>query len=66
MKLSCPNNPEHKHFETTAHVMQSWKVDETGEWVETLNDSMQVSFGPNFYENVVSCVDCGADAEIED
>jgi hypothetical protein len=66
MKLRCPKDATHKRFGTTAHVMQSWVVDEEGEYVETTNDCLEVTSPPDFVYNTVNCAICGADAEGED
>ena len=64
-KLRCPNDPDHEYFETTAHVMEAWKVNADGEWCETI-ESLEVTHGPDFDHNSVTCCECGADAEVED
>lgn len=64
VRLTCPNNPEHKTFETVAHVMELWSVDEHGEWAETLT-CLAVTVKPDFDGNQVTCHHCGADAKVE-
>jgi hypothetical protein len=63
MKARCPNDPTHITFETVAHVMQLWMVNEDGEHVETLNDCCQVSFSPD-PGNMWTCTECGAEAVV--
>jgi hypothetical protein len=65
-RLTCPKDPTHKEFETTAHVMQAWAVEQDGDWIRTLNESMQTSVPPDFHGNMVTCLHCGADAKVED
>ena len=64
MKATCPNNPDHKEFVTTAHVMQEWKVDENGEFIDVTDDSLEVSHWPSSY-NLWTCNECYADAVVE-
>lgn len=67
MKVTCPNNPKHKRFCTTAHVMQDWIVDNDGLWVRTLDESVQTVHGPT-KGNSFTCMakGCGAEAIVED
>lgn len=60
----CPNNPNHKRFTTTAHVMQLWKVDEKGNFVDMVDESMEVSHEPD-KDNIWTCCECGTEAIIE-
>lgn len=64
MKATCPNDPEHKQFLTTAHLMQEWVVDEHGNFVEHSLD-LETSHGPDS-GNIWTCYTCGAQAEVED
>lgn len=50
-------------FSTPAHVMQDWKVNEDGEFIETLDECLQVSFEPSD-GNIWSCTDCEEEAVI--
>ena len=59
--MCCPNHPEHKLFVTGAAVYQLWIVDQNGEWIETLDDSVGVYARPNT-ENIWECLECGAEA----
>lgn len=63
MKAICPNNSEHKEFNTTAHVMQDWKVDENGEWIETTEPCVQISSKPD-PQNTWECAICGTEAVV--
>ena len=64
MKATCPKNPEHKKFVTTAHEQHDWVVTETGEIIEDLG-CLDVTHGPDS-DNIWSCRDCGAEARVED
>lgn len=35
MRLTCPNDPEHDSFYTTAEVLEEWITDRHGNWQET-------------------------------
>jgi len=59
---SCPNNKDHKQFITTANVMEEWKVDEHGEFIEVMT-SLQVNHGPD-PANIWTCAICGAEAVV--
>lgn len=61
-KAVCPNNPEHKKFYASAHVVQSWKVDEYGNYLETVNECDQVTHSPG-HEDIWTCAECGAEAK---
>jgi hypothetical protein len=63
MKTFCPNNPKHKLFVTTAHVVEEWLVNENGDWLETLQTT-ETAHGPS-PENTWTCYMCGATAEFE-
>lgn len=66
MKIAiCPNNKNHKKFGTTAHVTQDRKVDEEGNFVESINDCVEVTHGPNV-ENTWTCCTCGAEAIVKE
>lgn len=64
MKARCPKDPTHNRFDTVAHIMQSWLVDEHGEHLATRNECLQVSFPPD-PGNTWTCVSCGAEATFE-
>lgn len=65
MKVICPNNKEHKEFATTAHVTQEWKVDDSGEFIETINDCLEVTHTPD-RDDCWNCTVCGAEAKVFD
>lgn len=56
----CPNNKEHKRFITVAHVVQSWIVDERGNFIESISND-EVTHHPNI-DNIWTCNECGAEA----
>ena len=64
MKAICPKDANHKEFITTAHVVQDWKVDETGSFLEEV-DTTEITHGPNV-DNTWECAVCGAEAIVED
>ena len=65
MKATCPNNKKHKKFLTTAHVMQEWEVDNTGEFRKITVDCLQITHQPDI-DNQWICKTCGALAIVED
>ena len=56
----CPNGCA-TTFETSAHVMQFWRVDASGIFIEEINHHAQVSHGPD-NDNSWTCMECGAEA----
>lgn len=63
MKATCPNSPDHKTFETVAHVTEFWEVDEEGNFLNNL-DGGEVTHGPNV-DNIWTCMTCQAEATVE-
>lgn len=59
---TCPKDPTHKRFETTAHVMQEWVVDEHGSFISVARD-LQTDHGPD-PDNIWNCATCGAEATV--
>ena len=59
-KAICPNGCGNA-FLTAAHVMQEWKVDSYGEFIEVAIPFLQVTHNPHF-DNIWVCVKCGAKA----
>ena len=57
----CPHDPSHTIFVTTATVQQLWIVDKHGEFIECLDDCIQVYHKPN-PENIWECLECGHEA----
>ena len=64
MLATCPNHPDHKTFTTTAHVMESWMVNQYGHFIAA-DESLQTTHGPD-KGNVWTCCACGAEAEVND
>ena len=64
MYIRCPNNPDHKEFAISAHIVQLWKVDQRGDYLDVLEDCLDVSCYPDFRGNTVECVECEEAAEI--
>jgi hypothetical protein len=62
MKATCPNNPEHKRFVTTAHVMEDRVVNENGDFFESLG-ALETTHEPD-PGNVWTCWKCGAEATL--
>ena len=62
MKLTCPNNPQHKRFSVTAHVAQDWEVDESGTFVAELDSMLEVTHYPD-QDDLFECLECGTTAE---
>jgi hypothetical protein len=63
MKLTCPENPDHKEFLCAAIVYQTWRVDSHADFVDsevTFSDFAGPSVGAAFH-----CVDCGVEAKKE-
>lgn len=60
IKATCPNNPEHNQFITTAHEVHDWIVDENGDFVKDLGCE-EVAHRPN-KDNNWSCLECGESA----
>lgn len=60
-KKVCPNGCN-RGFSTTAHVMQEWQVDGSGNYQDVLQDCLEVTHKPDF-ENIWTCMECGAEAE---
>ena len=59
MKI-CPKCGN-KTFIVTAHIVQEWKVDENGEFMEVTQDCICVSHHPD-NEDIWICEKCGYDA----
>lgn len=64
MKITCPKNSKHKEFNVTAHVAESWIVDEAGNWKETCEGDGQVTHFPG-KGDLFTCETCGEEAIVE-
>lgn len=58
--VRCPNNGGHTRFSTTAHIVQVWKVDEEGTYLDVLQD-LEVTHDVDL-GNTWTCLACGAEA----
>lgn len=63
MKATCPKSKSHKEFLTVATVMEEWRVDEEGNFLNT-EQSLQTNHGPDS-GNIWTCAVCGAQAKVE-
>jgi hypothetical protein len=61
----CPLSRNHNEFITTAHVVQDWKVDGLGNFIDVVDDCLQVTHEPED-DNCWECATCGAEAIFED
>ena len=59
-KHICPHGCGNE-FYTPVHVMQEWKVDGYGNFIEVKETCLQVTHGPHD-DNIWECVKCGATA----
>lgn len=65
MKATCPKDKNHKQFYTTAHVVQEWKVNENGDFLEVATDCLEISSFPS-KDNIWRCAICGSEAKVVD
>lgn len=63
MKLTCPKDPEHNRFEVSAHVAQTWLVDENCDYVEVADDCIETIHRPDAGDYYV-CAECGTEAKV--
>lgn len=64
MKATCPNNWKHEEFHVSAHVVQDWKVDAEGNWLETIDECVEVTHKIN-QDSIWTCSTCGAEAKVK-
>lgn len=57
IKHICPYCGNRK-FSVTVHVTQDWAVDEDGNWLETIQDCLEVTHFPND-DDEWDCIKCG-------
>ena len=57
----CPNCGCGK-FIVTAHVTQTWNVDDKGNWLETITECEEVTHKPDD-DDMWTCSDCGYSGE---
>lgn len=65
MLAICPNNSTHKRFITVAHVSQDWEVDEQGNWIKTVDSSVETTASPH-PDNIWTCAICDAEATVKE
>ena len=58
-RFVCPNRCGNE-FYTTAHVVEEWKVDGLGNWIET-TQALETSHKPS-KENIWTCAKCNEEA----
>lgn len=61
MKAICPNNCSNNEFIVIAHVSQSWKVDNAGNFIQVLDQCIDVIHHPDI-SDVWICSQCGHEA----
>lgn len=59
MNITCPNDPKHITFHSTAHT---WKVSNTGEFIDDVGCDLIHSPDQN---DLFTCAICGEEAKIE-
>lgn len=57
----CPNHCD-AYLNTCAHVLQDWKVDAFGNFIEEI-ETLETVHGPD-NGNIWTCTECGAEAEL--
>lgn len=62
MKAVCTKNSKHDQFVTTAHVMEEWLVDSTGDFI-SVKQSLQTVHRPD-PGNQWTCAVCGSNATV--
>jgi hypothetical protein len=63
IKATCPNNPDHDRFITTAQVIEDWYVDEHGVFIKSKKATHVVE--RPCIGNIWTCVVCGIEANVE-
>lgn len=63
MIATCPNDPAHNRFLTTAHVVEEWEVDRNGNF-SRVTQSLEVTHDPS-PDNIWMCAVCGAEATVK-
>jgi len=63
-KMICSNGCS-ANFNATAHVVQEWQVDASGNYVNVLRECIEVTHKPN-PENIWSCLKCGGEGRWDD
>ncbi len=63
-RATCPSDPAHDRFITTAHVQQDWLVDKDGNFIQEIA-TLDTTYPPTS-GNIWTCEICGADAQVAD
>ncbi|KKM00326.1 hypothetical protein LCGC14_1805520 [marine sediment metagenome] len=65
MIIVCPNNPDHKRFNVTAHVSEEWIVDEEGTFIDVAQGSSggEILHKPDL-EDYYVCLECITEAKV--
>ena len=64
MLIKCPNNCDKRRFFVSAHVKETWEVDEEAKWLSTF-ECTDVTLPPTT-ESFFVCVECGEEGKAED
>jgi hypothetical protein len=59
-KFYCPDNPNHKEFNTSVYESHRWTVDEDGEFIDSSGVCEQ--YMGKVGDNIVNCNTCGVEA----
>lgn len=67
MKVRCPKcGDKSRMFMATAHITETWLLDETGEFIATMDDGdQQVTHRPD-KDDIWACYHCGSECEVSD
>jgi hypothetical protein len=64
LKAICSKMPSHKTFIVSAHVVETWEVDEHGNFLKRI-DCTDVTHRPDS-NDIWECATCGAEAMVYD
>jgi hypothetical protein len=62
---TCPNDPSHDRFATSAHVAQLWQVNRSGAFEQLLDECTDVTHAPES-GNLWECLVCADDPACPD
>lgn len=65
MKAVCPKDDKHKEFYTVTHILQEWRVDEHGQFIDIARngEALETVHGPH-KDNLWVCATCGCEAKV--
>jgi succinate dehydrogenase/fumarate reductase-like Fe-S protein len=63
MKAVCPNNEKHNKFLASAHVVQTWEIDNEGNFLKEVSTD-ETTHSPNT-DDVWTCAICGEEATFQ-